>query len=64
LPRVLGVELVAAARHCANVGLGRIGVPQTGILPHIRIAYLFYTTAFPFVLQSAYPALALLCFVL
>jgi hypothetical protein len=24
-----------------------IGVPRTGILPHVRIAYLSYTTAFP-----------------
>jgi hypothetical protein len=24
-----------------------IDVPQTGILPHVRIAYLSYTTAFP-----------------
>jgi hypothetical protein len=24
-----------------------IGVPRTGILPHVRITYLSYTTAFP-----------------
>jgi hypothetical protein len=44
---------VAAARHCANVGLGRrspeltIGVSRTAILPHYLIANLLYTFAFP-----------------
>jgi hypothetical protein len=32
-----------------------IGVPRTGILPHVRIAYLSDTTAIPFVLLRAYP---------
>jgi hypothetical protein len=52
LPGVLGVEFVAAAHHCANVGLGAgasqlaIGVTRTGILSQVRITCLSFA-AFP-----------------
>jgi hypothetical protein len=50
-PRVHTVEFVASARHCTmwvwDAGTPQlvIGVPRTGILPHVHIAYLSYTAA-------------------